>query len=454
MGVSRPTISSLSIVTIDDYSVVPSPLVRLTALPLKWLALAWVMAASIWQLVIPLQLGLSNNGDYSKVSGYYKLAPVQGWGIHESEYYLPDYEFNDRHLYRSNLTSSEHLFAWPAVKLSRLLYGKHRFLLLAVAMVKLVWYWGASAAILFALQAYWPALVLAALLLSDASLLTYLPGFYMDSAALLFALSLAGSLLWYPRGKPLAIVSALGLILSKSQHAPLAFIFAAALLLMAWRCKQKRFALMALLFLIPGVGMLRETTAQYAAVPVFTLTFYRIAPTGDRMGLPSEYDKYIGMHAYSEGSPIEDPSWSKEFLKHVSLSKIAYWYATHPGQAIRILGQEWWKHAGVQPDPGLGWHKPGRGEPARSQAGGMKVWSAIRGVTTYVGFLSLLVMRRRPLLYLFAVAAGTEFAVSTLADTLETARHLYLFQIFADLLAVLAVLSFGLREQERKGLRG
>jgi hypothetical protein len=409
---------------------------------MKWIALAWVMIASIFQLFFPLRLGLSNNGDFSKVSGYYKLAPTAGWGVYESEYYLPEYAFSDRNSYRSGLTSSEHIFAWPAVKISRLIFGKQSFSLLTLAAVKLIWYWLASAALLFALQSNWPALVLAALLTSDASLLTYLPGFYMDSAALLFTLSLVASLLWCHRGVKLAAlpaaVSAAGLVFSKSQHAPLAFLFALALCWVAWRWRHRSLLLLAAGFCFLGTYMLRQTTDQYAAIPAFTFTFYRIAPTGDLMGLPPQYARYTGMHAYSAGSPVEDPNWSREFLQHTSLSRIARWYAAHPDFVLKTLWLAWRAHAGIQPDAGLGWRLAGQGHAARAQTGGFRPWSYLRIITTPLAFLALIWVRRQPILYLLAGAALCEFSVATLADALETARHLYLFQIFTDLLAVAA----------------
>jgi len=409
---------------------------------MKWFALACVILASIFQLFFPLQLGLSNNGDFSKVSGYYKLAPTAGWGVHESEYYLPGYAFSDRNSYRSGLLSSEHVFTWPAVKLSRLIFGKQSFSLLTLAAVKLIWYWSASAALLFALQSSWPVIVLAALVASDASLLTCLPGFYMDSAALLFTLSLVASLLWCHRGVTLAAlpaaVSATGLTLSKAQHAPLAFLFALALCWLAWRHRRGLLLLPAAFFGLLGGFMFRETPEHYAAIPVFTLTFYRIAPTGDGMGLPPQYARYAGMHAYSPGSPMEDPAWSREFLQHTSLSRIALWYTTHPAFVLKTLWLAWRTHAGVQPDPGLGWRQPGHGHAPRAQTGGFRPWSFLRLLTTPLAFLALLWVRRQPILYLLAAAALSEFAIATLADALETARHLYLFQIFTDLLAVTA----------------
>ncbi|MCX6612726.1 MAG: hypothetical protein NTW74_17985, partial [Acidobacteria bacterium] len=389
---------------------------------------AWllIVAATSWQIFGRPVLGISNNGDYSKVSGYYKLAPVVGWGVGESEFYVPDYEFADRHFYASALTSSEHVFAWPAVKLSRLLFGKQSFSLLMVGAVKLLWLWVAAWWVLWALarSGNWPGLLLATLWLADASTICYLPGFYMDSAALLFTISLAASLLWWGRGYSWAalpaVVSAVGVLMSKSQHAPLAFVFALAALVVAWR--HRWVVAVALLFGLLGYGMLRETTSQYAAVPVFTLTFHRIAATGDRMGLDESYRKYEGMHAYSPGSPIEDRAWGEEFLKRVSLEKIARWYLTHPLATAGYLIEDWRRFAGVQPDAGLGWRRREDGFAARSQAGGLTVWKWLRpwGVVGVI-LAPVLAWRRRAFwgVGLCVVLCGVEFGVASLGDTLE-----------------------------------
>jgi len=55
--------------------VVESRSSKLVAL-LAWLL---VVAASGWQLFHSPVIGISNNGDHSKVSGDYKLAPVVVW---------------------------------------------------------------------------------------------------------------------------------------------------------------------------------------------------------------------------------------------------------------------------------------------------------------------------------------------------------------------------------------
>ncbi len=411
---------------------------------------AWLIlvAATSWQIFGRPVLGISNNGDYSKVSGYYKLAPVVGWGLGESEYYVPEYEFADRHFYASALTSSEHVFAWPAVKLSRLLFGKQRFNLLMVAAVKLLWLWVAAWCVGLGLarSGNWPALVLSTLWLADASTICYLPGFYMDSAALLFTISLAASLLWWVHGYSWAalpaVVSAVGVLMSKSQHAPLGFVFAIAALGVAWWCKRRWVVLVALLFGLLGYWMLRETTSQYAAVPVFTLTFHRISATGDRMGLDESYHMYEGMHAYSPGSPIEDRAWGEEFLKRVSLGKIANWYLMHPLSTAGYLVEDWRRFAGVQPDAGLGWRRREDGFAARSQAGGLTVWKWLRpwGLIGMI-LAPVLAWKRRSFWSagLCVVLCGVEFAVASLGDSLETARHLFLFQVFADLLLIAAV---------------
>jgi hypothetical protein len=413
------------------------------------LASLWIAGATGWQVLGPEPLGIANNGDYSKVSGYYKLAPAVGWGVGESEFYLTDYRFEDRNFYASGLSSSEHFFAWPAVKLSRLWFGKTKFDLRMVGAVKLLWLWGAAAALVWGLaQArYWVALALATLWLSDASTICYLPGFYMDSAALLFAIGLGAASLWWGLGTRWAavpaIVSAAGLVMSKSQHAPLAFLFALAALGLAWRLRRRWALGVALLFGLLGYGMLRETTSQYAAVPVFTLTFSRIAATGDLLGLDASYQRYVGLHAYSPGSPIEDRQWCEEFLKHVSLGRIAGWYATHPRETLQYLLYDWRRYVGIQPDAGLGWRRQEDGFAARSQAGGLRLLQSLRAATApWASLLALLAPVLAwgrpgfwPLLLCLSLA-GMELGVASLGDMLETARHLYLFQVLIDGLAI------------------
>lgn len=420
----------------------------------RWplLAWLWVLCASVWQLFVAPVLGIANNGDYSKVSGHYRLAPTVGWGVGESEYYLTDYEFAPQHRYESGLATSEHVFVWPAVKLWRLLVSKERFSLLGLAAFHLVWFLIAAAFLLAGLDRLGSTLgvVLAALWLSDAATLCYLPGFYMDTAALLFAVALAASLAWWTLGARYAWapawLSALGIVTSKSQHAPLAILFAAAALLYAVRRRNWIPVLAAILLLAAGARMLTNATRDYAAVPVFTLLFHRIAPTGDLLGLPEEYRRYVGLHAYSAGSPIEDPAWRDRLLTHVDLRTIAFWYARHPAAVAGFLAADWQHYAGIQPDAGLGWRRREDGYSPRSQAGGVRIWSNLRAWLAphglWLGLLAPVLLWRKPgfpAMALVLALAIASFAVASLADALETARHLYLFQIFADGLVLAAI---------------
>jgi hypothetical protein len=411
-----------------------------------WLLVA---LAAIWQLFGVPPLGIANNGDYSKVSGYYRLGPVVGWCVGESEFYLTDYEFADRFAYRSGLSSSEHFFIWPAVKLSRLLHSKQHFDLRVIAGVKLVWLLGAAAAILTlaARRQRWLVMAGAALWFADASTLCYLPGFYMDTAALLFAASLVAAGGWWLAGVSWAIVpavgSALGIIMSKSQHAPLALVFAVAALALAVQRRQWAWVVVAGMLGGGGWWVTRETTAAYAAVPVFTLTFYRIGATGDHLGLDARYDDYWGKHAYSEGSPIEDARWRESFLRDMSLGRIAWWYATHPVATAGYLLEDLRRYGGIQPDAGLGWRRAADHPTPRSQTGGVTIWQKLRAWlgpwSVVLALVGTLAHWRTPQRYAFALGAVLLlgcWAIASLADALETARHLYLFQVFADALLI------------------
>lgn len=415
-----------------------------------WVAgVAWgfFLAVAVGQLFFAPFLGIANNGDYSKVSGYYRLAPVVGWGVGESEFYLTEYEFAERHGYESGLTSSEHVFVWPAVQLSRMFRGKEQFSLLAVAVVKLVFLAGCGGAILLWLAARgnWLGVVLVTLWLADGSTLCYLPGFYMDAAAMLFAVGLAASCLWW-EGTQWAVLGTvlcgLGMVMSKSQHAPLAAVLVVGALVMAARKREVGALLVAVVLGAFGYRMLTETTQEYAAVPAFTLMFTRVAPAGDWLGLPEEYHKYLGKHAYSEGSPIEDRKWREEFSRRVSLGRIGRWYVEHPVATAGFLWEDARRFAGVQPDAGLGWRRKEDGFAPRSQEGGFGVWKRMRLWLTPLGLVALWLFRREWRMWMGAGLAAVSFAVASLADALETARHLYLFQVFADGLAIAAVSYF------------
>ncbi len=440
------------------------------------LCLLWIAGSAAWQLFAPPVLGVANNGDYPKVAGYYSLAPAAGWGPGEYAYFATDYRFSPANLWRSEQLSSEHLFVWPAVKLSRLFYSKTKFSIHALTLVHLLVYLLVAWALLCGLArlpAHFsiPACLLTALALSDTAYVGYLASFYMDCAAMLGTVALAACLLYSVRHPltAIAFTAAAGvLVFSKSQHAPLAmplFCFAA---FWAWRNRGwARVAWFAAALATGGAGvyMLTSLDRSYRAAPLFSMIFYRIGNSSTdlaadfaELGVGQDYARYRGMHCYSPGSPVEDRAWRDEFLARTNLGKLAIFYVRHPIRAAAFvwedLGYAAWRH----PDPILGIRRAEDGYPPNARAGGMTIWNAARTTLQRLFPASVLILIAAsllvPRLRLAACCGALALAVATLGDTLETARHLYVFHILCDALAVYWLASLGrlMKQNQKAGL--
>ena len=409
------------------------------------IALAWIAACGIWQLFVPPVSGIANNGDYSKVTGYYKLAPTVGWGPGEYTYFLTGYRFDPANEWRSGISTSAHLFVWPAVKLSRLLYSKRFFHIHALTLLHFSVYLVLCWAMLRRLPI--AAMFLAAFVLSDSAYLSYLPSFYMDTTALLALLGAAAALLLSPDrlAAPLAFTAAaLILIASKAQHAPLGLALAGIAAAAAFRFERRwLWAASAALVALASIAMLNATTPSYRAAPLFSVIFWKLQPDAtdlQELGLSAEDLKYRGMHCYSPGSPTEDANWRDAFLARTGFAKLAGFYLRHP---VRTLGCVWrdlvdsaWRH----PDPVLGTRRQEDGFAPGTRSGGLAIWSGFRSTVlhafpallVFVLIASLMVGEIRPAAAIACVALG----VATLLDTLETARHLFLFHVACDALFV------------------
>jgi hypothetical protein len=177
------------------------------------------------------------------------------------------------------------------------------------------------------------------------------------------------------------------------------------------------------------------------------------------LGLSPEYLRYVD---YWPGRPSDDPlanpEWRAEFLSRTDYGRIAMFYAGHPWRALVIIYRAL-KNRASRRQLNLGNYERRYGFPPGAQTKSFCLWWGVRLALSraapwhiavwYAGFLGIairLVFRRGtvpPRLPLFAVllpAMGlVELAGSSLADTGETDRHLFLFHVITDFTIVLAI---------------
>jgi hypothetical protein len=431
---------------------------------LTWEALCLVVFLTLtgYQLFIPPITGVSDNNDFPKVLGPAHVCRASFENV--NTYFVSGYDAGPQCLWPSGFTSSEILFVNVARWLSRPFTGRYHFDLRASAAVHLGVL--AAAMVLFlGITRRQGRLVryllppLAIFLFTDVAYVAYLNSAFMDNAAwvsFLLLCSIASSAcIKYSRWTaPAYGAAAVLLVFSKAPHAILGIPFA---LLAAWfaiRYVRARIAwsVCASVLLIATAVMPTRTPPDYRNISLFNVIFYRLAPSDPTvlldLGLDEGYRKWVGTTAFAPGSPLPDPDWARNFLDRVSFVDIARLYLRHPGIALQQIDHELRDSVHVLRPDYMANYRQADGLPPHSVATRFDLWDRLRDRTIeklpyllpliYLLPLAGLFRRRLMLPLALTLAAGGagEFLLCTLADGVDTHRHLFLFQVITDSLII------------------
>ena len=441
------------------------------------LALALGALVLGWQLFIPPVVGLANNGDFHKVLGGFSLAaPIAD----EYKYATGTYNFNPDNHVVFGFFSTEQLLALISIGLNTLVSKAGTFDLRFIGLVHALLYLLAFRLFLPLMRDWdrwrrWTCVALLLLVFGDVMYVAELNSFYMDVPAFLFfllsAVFLCRVLKWQRRTDALAfLVCAVCMIASKAQHAPLGLIIA---LLLATRSRiflpglgrMARFAAICALVAAP-LAMLKATPWDYSATPIFSQVFYGILPRAknpDRemkiLGLDESYRKYIGKHAYSEGSPVNDPNFARAFLNTVSYPRLGLLFLRRPGRGYVLLTTGLSEAGRQRPYVGNFDRSAGLWDSAESHA--FSTWSVVKAklfeghgaiFLTYTALLAIalpiVLWIRRSKLPAGSQAAGLTLVAMMLAalfiaivgDPLDCTRHAWLFIALSDTALVSLIL--------------
>jgi len=235
-----------------------------------------------------------------------------------------------------------------------------------------------------------------------------------------------------------------------------------------WPAGGRSFAVVAAL--ITGLATVAShwtIPRDYPAKGFFTVIFFEILPHSDDpagdlrdLGLDDSYRRWAGMHAYSDGSPVSDEPFLREFTARTSYTRVGWFYLIHPtrayGALIRSLGE-----AGVQ-RPYLGNYDRGAGRPPFAESRFFSAWGSAKAslfrerggrylafwVAVLGGALLLLWTNRsrwEPV-YLYGygvlIAMGlTAALIASLGDTVDVPRHHFIANAIQDLLIVIGIAS-------------
>jgi hypothetical protein len=447
-----------------------------------WLLLCAGILA--WKLLLPGFIGMADNGDFAKIAGPLSLGnseAAQGSMLHAV--YLRD----SRYYFNPHVPSSERLLAWAASTLEQTFGDPARFDIRWLAaihgLIFLAFYYSvliflrplsAFTRCVLSLVALW--------IFADIGLVAYLNSFYSDVPAALCGLAavfIGAGLLAAERPALstllLFTLAAFLFITSKAQHGVLGFLPAAAAFLCGWRASDK-FGRVA--GYLAGVALLAATTwilvstpEWYKAQARFNVIFLKIlshspSPARDmeELGLVPDDARYIGLDSYAPGGPMEEPAWADSFRARTSYGQVLRFYIRHPSRAVAILRSDLEGETSQRYSPGLSSFREQvdgpecsaaqLGAPECSPASSLGSWSALRSwacrvwpahLVLWFGVLlpGALVFCLRPgtarrhqalawCMLAVGVMAVVEFAVASLADASETARHLFIFHIFTD----------------------
>jgi hypothetical protein len=435
----------------------------------------------LWQLFLPGFIGLADNRDFAKVAGRLCLGRPDA----EADVYVyfnPDYVREQRFCWDSGIPSSELWLARVASAAQQRFRNPARFDLRWLAAVHAILLLAAWALMLQAIRPlsglrWWIAAAMSLWILMDVGFLSYLNSFYTDTAALLGAMILlpsALSILVSQKARAWHITAfaagAFLLVSSKGQHAILAPALAAFLV---WASRtatsvHRWLAAGCSAFLLVAMAWtLVQTPYWYKAQARFSLVFHKLLPASptpsrdvEELGLEQQDLAYTGQHAFLPSSPAFDAVWLERFSRRGSFGSVARFWLRHPLRALATLKRDLDIEAIHRRADNLSNYQKSAGQPPGTLTNRLGTWSSLRSglfalwplhialwYALVILFAPVLGFRARTPLArasawtsVFAAVLGlAEFSVVSLADAVETDRHLILFHLLTDFTMLMAL---------------
>ncbi|MBK9168836.1 MAG: hypothetical protein IPM24_15385 [Bryobacterales bacterium] len=389
---------------------------------------------------------------------------------------VPRYEVNPAFQAPFYLPTSAHLLLLPAWLVNQVFQGDAGFDIRWTGLT-----YGSIAALAFwlVLPLVWrlplwrraALLILLAIVYVDPQYVAPMNSFYTDTASLAMLLLVAAFAARQvtgegdPKRNAWGIaLSAVLLVSSKIQHS---LLFLPLLILFLWRPellrplgRHGRWGAMTALT-AAGLGCIASAPIEYSAPASYNVVFLNLLPNSSdplrtlrELGIPEQFVVFAHTDAYQAGSALINPELRRQLVPLLSHGKLAAYLLRNPGEAWRLLLLGLSEASLQRPDYGNFTKDTGLPPSTRSEAfafwSGAKLWMFERRPVLLLGFcillgvgVPLLAWRARPraMPTVLAVSAmlGIELGLSSLGDVKDTTRHLFLFLVLLDLLAVCAV---------------
>jgi hypothetical protein len=421
-----------------------------------WRAIPTALFACVlgWQLFGPHPIGKGDNGDFPKV-----LGPIGVWVAPENKpelygYFVTDYRIDETHIWDPETPSTEVWLARAAKSICGLILPPGRFDLrvlgaIHAAIATLAFY-------LFLVPLRTHRLLLTALffvIFADPQYVQFYSTAYMDTASLVFFM-LVFATAW--NQWPLLFCISASLFLgTKLQHQVCAIPLALFAVAMAYRTRKRLWLLTPVALLAVAIVMVQNTYTAYRVAPLFSAVFTKLLPRDpqalEELKLPAAYGIYNHTHAYSPGSPVEDPVFRATFQNQLPTSRILAYYLRHPAIAADILRGDLVGYAPDIPMSTCGTMRRADNPTPAFRPPGLQPWSILRRklaehLPWHILVLYLLALAWReprwPLAATLAVIGIVSFCAGSLLDATETSRHIILYQETTDLLFLMCFATF------------
>jgi hypothetical protein len=432
------------------------------------LALTAAAAILIAILFVPPPVGLADGGDFSKVTRAFDFDAVapdddDRW----YKYIFLDYQFKPEWHWWGGFPTSEMLLVIAGLGLNKIVSKPGMFDLRVMGAVHAAMFLVVLALFLPLLRRAPPlrrtALTAAAILVfCDVMYVCYYNSFYMDTASFLFLLLAIVFFLRIHRAEIAGRLDRIGFlaacvlfITGKSQHS-LAGLLIAVLLLYLWQWKSA-IGLAAL-----SIWWMAQLPPDYADMARFNVIFFQILPNSQNrsrdlaeLGLDDSYLSKVGLTGYDAKSGMNDPKLHEIFGRRASVLRLGMYYLRHPSQATRLIMIGLTDASAQRARMGNYARSAGKGPYA--QAHFFSLWSWLkqkifdtRGALYLVYTAALCVTAplvawrrggKRRLIWtggvlVIVMMTAMTLLIASLADGVDFLRHLFLFNVCLDILAM------------------
>jgi hypothetical protein len=302
----------------------------------------------------------------------------------------------------------------------------------------------------------------AVLIFCDVGYVCYYNSFHTDAPAFLFLLlTIVFFLRVHSTDVPgrfdrIGFLAACALfVTAKSQHSLLGLPIA---LLLAGLREYKSAVVIAAL----SIFWMTNLPPDYADVARFNVIFYQILPNSQHrshdlteLGLNDSYLSKVGMYSYNADSGMEDPAYHRTFGQRASAARLGIYYLRHPGQAARLIriGLEDASAQRVR----MGNYDRTAGKAPYAQSYFFSAWSSLKqrvfdthGIRYAIWCAALCVAMpmlvwhrggKRRLVWtggalVIVTMTAMTLLIACLADGVDFLRHLFLFNVCVDVLAM------------------